>query len=225
MIKRTCPRGILSPLSLVGFALTALPFSTWGQVNLTDLNVRSGFIDLELDRVYNPPIVGAIYISGEFVAGEIVSVGPNEIFQGFGSYYFKTEGASSGSQLTPYILVTIETGDEYEFQWSIVNDGRPIMIFGPAEVRLLGRTGGYIESTDDPVVYKGTLRANYFIFSTESGNQYIPSNAVVIPEDATGSVEILMESSTDLINWVQANPGTYDSTHQKRFFRLRAVQN
>ncbi len=51
-----------------------------------------------------------------------------------------------------------------------------------------------------------------------------PSNAVVIPTNATGNVQIILESSTDLINWSAANPGTYSPTTANRFFRVRAVQ-
>lgn len=48
-------------------------------------------------------------------------------------------------------------------------------------------------------------------------------SAVVIPEDASGPVEIILESSTDLVNWSAANPGTYGSSTGRRFFRVRAV--
>ena len=36
-------------------------------------------------------------------------------------------------------------------------------------------------------------------------------------------VEIIMESSKDLINWTRAEPGTYGADTPKRFFRVRAV--
>lgn len=52
---------------------------------------------------------------------------------------------------------------------------------------------------------------------------YVPANAVVIPSDATGPVQIILESSSDLVNWVPALPGTYGSTYTNRFFRVRAV--
>ena len=53
----------------------------------------------------------------------------------------------------------------------------------------------------------------------------LSSSAVVIPEDAAGPVSIVLESSTDLVTWVAANPGTYGSSTSRRFFRVRAVQN
>ncbi len=51
------------------------------------------------------------------------------------------------------------------------------------------------------------------------------SSSVVIPEDASGPVNILVESSTDLVTWVAANPGSYGATTTRRFFRVRAVAN
>jgi hypothetical protein len=50
------------------------------------------------------------------------------------------------------------------------------------------------------------------------------ASTVVIPDDGGGPVQIILESSTDLITWTAANPGTYGTTSQKRFFRLRAVR-
>jgi len=50
-----------------------------------------------------------------------------------------------------------------------------------------------------------------------------PTSSVVIPTDATGPVKIVLESSTDLVTWTEANPGTYGASTTKRFFRVRAV--
>lgn len=52
----------------------------------------------------------------------------------------------------------------------------------------------------------------------------IPANAVVIPTDATGGVEVILESSADMVKWTPALPGTYGNTSANRFFRVRAVQ-
>lgn len=59
--------------------------------------------------------------------------------------------------------------------------------------------------------------------STEKPEHHVPSNAVVIPSDAAGPVQILLETSTDLVNWNLANPGTYGSSSAGQFFRVRAV--
>lgn len=46
----------------------------------------------------------------------------------------------------------------------------------------------------------------------------------MIPADARGPVDILLESSTNFVDWVQALPGTYGTSSQARYFRVRAVR-
>jgi hypothetical protein len=62
--------------------------------------------------------------------------------------------------------------------------------------------------------------------STTVVSNYVPADAIVIPASATGNVQVILESSTDLLNWTAANPGTYGpSAATNRFFRVRAVAN
>ncbi|HXC99712.1 MAG TPA: hypothetical protein VN048_10250 [Verrucomicrobiae bacterium] len=57
-------------------------------------------------------------------------------------------------------------------------------------------------------------------------SNYVPADAIVIPASATGNVQIILESSTDLLNWSAASPGTYSAASAtNRFFRVRAVAN
>jgi hypothetical protein len=57
-------------------------------------------------------------------------------------------------------------------------------------------------------------------------SNYVPADAIVIPASATGNVQIILESSADLVNWTAANPGIYGaSSATNRFFRVRAVHN
>lgn len=57
-------------------------------------------------------------------------------------------------------------------------------------------------------------------------SNYVPADAIVIPTSATGNVQIILESSPDLVNWTAASPGTYGaSSATNRFFRVRAVCN
>jgi hypothetical protein len=64
-----------------------------------------------------------------------------------------------------------------------------------------------------------------FTVVTPSTNSvtYTPANSVVIPTDATGNVQIILQSSSDLVNWIPSLPGTYGSTYTNRFFRVIAV--
>ena len=58
------------------------------------------------------------------------------------------------------------------------------------------------------------------------GAEQAPSKkfATVIPENASGNVRIILEQSTDLINWSSANPGVFPPSTSKRFFRVRSVE-
>lgn len=51
----------------------------------------------------------------------------------------------------------------------------------------------------------------------------LPSTAIVIPADAVGPVQIILESSIDLVSWNSALPGTYGGSTTSRFFRVRAA--
>ncbi len=73
---------------------------------------------------------------------------------------------------------------------------------------------------EDPVGY---LLALTFTITTPTPQSSVPVNTVVIPSDATGPVQIVLESSSDLLNWCSALPGTYGSTYSNRFFRVRAI--
>jgi hypothetical protein len=85
----------------------------------------------------------------------------------------------------------------------------PAYICGPAEL--------YLES------YWSVMPITYRLKDNVSSTTTIPTSAVVIPTDATGPVNIILESSTDLVTWTAANPGTYGASTTKRFFRVRAV--
>jgi len=71
--------------------------------------------------------------------------------------------------------------------------------------------------------YTATAVLTYRMKDNLSTTTTTPTSAVVIPTDATGPVNVILESSTDLVNWTQANPGTYGASTTKRFFRVRAV--
>lgn len=54
---------------------------------------------------------------------------------------------------------------------------------------------------------------------------FVPNNSVVIPADETGDVEIVLEKSTDLINWTPADPGVVGTSNDGVFFRVRLERN
>jgi len=58
------------------------------------------------------------------------------------------------------------------------------------------------------------------------GAQEAPSKkfATVIPENASTNVRVILEQSTDLINWTTAAPGVFPPSTAKRFFRVRSEE-
>ena len=58
----------------------------------------------------------------------------------------------------------------------------------------------------------------------QAANATISSASVVVPSNAVGDVDVLLEQSNDMITWTQCLPGTYNASTQKRFFRVRAVE-
>lgn len=139
--------------------------------------------------------------------------------------YAPSGGGQADIQITPAGFVRSYTSTTVMSSSSAAGSGpstiAPIPLVGPATISIpsgSGILGIRITSTE--------------ISDTSSsggGGQPpadgTPSNAVVIPENSAGPVEIILESSTDLITWTAANPGSYGSSTEKRFFRVRAVEN
>ena len=62
---------------------------------------------------------------------------------------------------------------------------------------------------------------------TSQADPVVPTQSnqiAVVPEDEGGQFDVIMESSTDLITWTQANSGTYGGDTTKRFFRVRITK-
>ena len=53
-----------------------------------------------------------------------------------------------------------------------------------------------------------------------------PSNVISLPADFNGDMEVIVETTTDLLNWSQVYSFTHNSTSQgSRFFRTRVIQS
>jgi hypothetical protein len=99
----------------------------------------------------------------------------------------------------------------------------PMAIAGPSNTIGAQETTGIGGNTNSFVTLRIRTKAEYLASFTLPSPAV--SSSVVIPEDASGPVTIVMESSTDLVSWVAANPGAYGASTPRRFFRVRAIQN
>jgi len=87
-------------------------------------------------------------------------------------------------------------------------------------------------AVDDVIVGPGFIRQEWHSVNrgtataqiTRNSETITPSGAVMVPSDSSGSVQVILESSTNLIAWASALPGNYGSTSQNMFFRVRAVR-
>ena len=78
----------------------------------------------------------------------------------------------------------------------------------------------------------GNSHANYYwvkmnvFYNINPKEKEVPSKkfATVIPENATTNVRVILEQSTDLINWTAASPGVFPPSTAKRFFRVRSEE-
>ena len=118
------------------------------------------------------------------------------------------------TNVTAKILHLYNSPGSLAIQVNGAGNNMPI-VTGPATIVLsAGQTGG--------------PSASMCTISTESNqcitNQYTPNTGVVIPADSGGPVNIILESSVDLINWIPADPGTYGTSTTNRFFRVRATR-
>lgn len=87
---------------------------------------------------------------------------------------------------------------------------------GPAKIR------ARVHTTDPSDVGRSVI-ATVNVVRASAVPTVTPLNAAVIPSDSTGNFSVILESSTDMVIWTPANPGTYSSTIQKRFFRVRIM--
>ena len=103
-------------------------------------------------------------------------------------------------------------------------------------LRLPG-AGGYTENFK---TYRGPLKLTLrhasldkgeFIYvsttitrASESQNKNVTGYSLVLPESTDDSYNLVLESSTDLVNWTADKTGTKGPSEKKRFYRLRAVK-
>ena len=90
----------------------------------------------------------------------------------------------------------------------------PFKIAGPASIsfRLGWDGGGYGVSPDKQFA---TIEVN------RAGTA---SNAAAIPQEAGTVWQVILEASTDLVNWTPVPPGDYPAASPQRFFRTRLVK-
>jgi hypothetical protein len=108
-------------------------------------------------------------------------------------------------------------------------------IAGPAVVRVRIKPKSARQATNNSSTYRwhNSNNGNWDFQASEgyvtfriigSEKEVSKKFATVIPENAAGNIDIILEQSTDLINWTAVNPGSFPPSTAKRFFRVRSQE-
>lgn len=125
--------------------------------------------------------------------------------------HIRVEGDTYGSPSETYVAFSVDFSGFKTYYSRYFPTNEPAIFAGPATIQL------------NPY---GNFRGicTFQIDRAAPTNSTISSTSVVIPADNAGPVQIILESSADLVTWNAAQPGIYGTTNPQRFFRLRAVR-
>lgn len=115
-----------------------------------------------------------------------------------------------------------------------INSGDAPPISGPCTIKIISkplsaRSSSWAVNTrwleSDGGTWDFQASEGYVTFRIV-GSEQAPSKkfATVIPENASTNVRVVLEQSTDLINWTTAAPGVFPPSTAKRFFRVRSEE-
>src|SRR5688572_4768404 len=130
----------------------------------------------------------------------VINVASNEVFE---LLYVNWPGEQAGGRLCPpFIELTIcgVTVKDNSYDDLLERQQQRSTIAGPASIRL----------TTNGECGEGQYVFTYRI--TRQVDDLVPNAGVVIPADAAGPVSVKLESTTDLVNWSEAQPGTYGTS-------------
>jgi hypothetical protein len=128
------------------------------------------------------------------------------------------EEASIMSFVGAYANVTVlkykdnDTGETTIASGTTWHSSDALSIPGPCEIKVQSGSGSSSYKTTALVKIKTAVT-----ISTTA------KYATVIPENAQTNVDVVLEQSTDLVNWTSVAPGQFAPSAQKRFFRLRSA--
>lgn len=97
-----------------------------------------------------------------------------------------------------------------------------IVLEGPTKIKISASTYKLNSTTYTSrmtIFYQISTNTNINSGTISTNQRY----ATVIPENSKTSVNVILEQSTDLVNWSTVSPGQFSSSASKRFFRVRSA--
>jgi hypothetical protein len=123
-------------------------------------------------------------------------------YQDRSKLFFKSPEVANGSAITIA-----------GYQFGSADQIKGVRFEGPCEFQL----------DADHYNYGGNIICILKITDNIPETNSITKYASVIPENAKTNVSVILEQSTDLVNWTAANPGDFTPSTSKRFFRVRTA--
>lgn len=144
---------------------------------------------------------------------------------------------TTGSQFSDSAPITINEGDTAKLEFASVPNVQSwsfsmFCTIGGKQTSIPCFQPGTTMQTTNPIKLAGPATI-FFRAGTPSAKHLatlsitragIASPPAAIPQEADTTWQVILESSSDLINWTAANPGEYSGTEPKRFFRTRMVK-
>lgn len=162
--------------------------------------------------------ITALFVTSQFTFGKTVWINLSQVED---NYELVIDSITASESLTIRSfskvggsLQAVVDGNIYSVGDSEITLGNEKIFHGPLTLQIVIQRAGGTQSNGFI-----TYDINPISSSTATGTQ---NTATVIPENSSTDVDIILEQSTDLVNWTPADPGTYTPSDKKRFFRVRA---
>ena len=143
-------------------------------------------------------------------------------------FHEQKEYTLSCSQIGAGFLTIQVNGVNHTYTQSQFESSLPSkpLVVGPAKIILTAVSGSFYNANCTPSSPPSSNKDHMLctISTTPAASDFTANTGVVIPADNSGPVNVILESSVDLINWIPANPGTYGTSTTNRFFRVRATR-
>ena len=141
-------------------------------------------------------------------------------------YYKERINSSSSRSIDSYLSIT-KNGTTLKIPQNFYLFGNWTNAPGNSEVNLLNATKGLIITGPASLQCGGhnCIASIKITTATEiaGASQSFAKYASVIPENAKTNVSVILEQSTDLVNWTAVSPGDFAPSSSKRFFRVRTA--
>lgn len=142
----------------------------------------------------------------------------------------------SGGFADSATTITLNQGDSLELSYAspVTNGMYLVVTIGGKELALQTLITGSVGTITNPVKLAGpavikarigpTTPAQTGLMTVEVTRAGTASSPAAVPLEAGATYNVMLEASSDLVNWTSVSPGDYAADSPQRFFRTRMVK-